>query len=89
VQIFGILLLYSGFKTIANIDHYHLLLDEAPHNVAIALVVVGFAIFAVAFLGCCGAIKENACMLTSVSVHSYHHLVDPMSNVLRLCLSYE
>jgi CD63 antigen len=65
--IFGILLLYSGFKTIANIDHYHLLLDEAPHNVAIALVIVGFAIFAVAFLGCCGAIKENACMLTSFS----------------------
>ncbi|CAG2112198.1 unnamed protein product [Medioppia subpectinata] len=65
--IFGILLLYSGFKTIAKIDDYHLVLEDAPHNVAIALVVVGFAIFAVAFLGCCGAIKENSCMLTSFS----------------------
>jgi len=65
--IFGILLLYSGFKTIAKIDDYHLILEEAPHNVAIALVIVGFAIFVLAFLGCCGAIKENSCMLTSFS----------------------
>ncbi|CAG2117666.1 unnamed protein product, partial [Medioppia subpectinata] len=30
--IFGILLLYSGFKTIAKIDDYHLVLEDAPHN---------------------------------------------------------
>lgn len=65
--IFGILLLYAGFTTVAKIGDYHLLLIDAPNNVAIVLILVGFAIFLIAFLGCCGAIKESSCMLTSFS----------------------
>ena len=30
------------------------------------LIVVGVLIFVTGFLGCCGAWKENSCMLTSV-----------------------
>lgn len=65
--IFGILLLYAGFSTVAQIGHYEELLKDAPNNAAIALIIVGFAIFVLAFLGCCGAIKESSCMLTTFS----------------------
>lgn len=33
----------------------------------IVLIVFGSAVFLIAFLGCCGAIVENTCMLFSVS----------------------
>lgn len=32
----------------------------------ILLIVVGVVILIVSFLGCCGAIKENSCLLCSV-----------------------
>jgi len=65
--IFGILLLYAGFSTVAKIGNYERILEDAPNNAAIALIIVGFAIFILAFFGCCGAIKENSCMLTTFS----------------------
>jgi len=65
--IFGILLLYAGFSTVAQIGHYKELIEDAPNNVAITLIIVGFVIFLIAFLGCCGAIKENYCMLVTFS----------------------
>lgn len=34
----------------------------------ILLLVVGSIIFITAFFGCCGAIKESTCMLTTVSI---------------------
>lgn len=33
------------------------------HTVAIVLIVIGFAIMLIGFLGCCGAIRESQCML--------------------------
>lgn len=65
--IFGILLIYSGFSTLTKIGHYEELIGEAPNNSAIALIIVGFVIFFIAFLGCFGAIRENSCMLTTFS----------------------
>ncbi|XP_054156099.1 leukocyte surface antigen CD53-like [Oppia nitens] len=66
--IFGILLLYGGFSTLTKFGSHHFeVIIDAPNNVAIALIIVGFAIFVLAFLGCCGAIKENSCMLTTFS----------------------
>lgn len=65
--IFGILLLYAGFTTVANLGHYQPLIEEAPNNVAITLIIIGFLIFLIAFLGCCGAIRENYCMLVTFS----------------------
>lgn len=35
------------------------------------LIVIGAVIFIVAFFGCCGAIKENACMTLTVSIIVY------------------
>ncbi|KAJ8968158.1 hypothetical protein NQ314_002415 [Rhamnusium bicolor] len=42
-------------------DKYHLGLPP------ILLIIIGSIIFSTAFFGCCGAIKENTCMLTTVS----------------------
>jgi len=63
--IFGILLVYSGISTAVKLDHYSLIIKNGPSTSAIVLVAIGFIIFLIAFLGCCGAIKENYCMLCS------------------------
>lgn len=42
-------------------DKYHLSLPP------ILLIAIGAFIFITAFFGCCGAIRENTCMLTTVS----------------------
>jgi CD63 antigen len=34
----------------------------------VLLIVVGVIVFVVAFFGCCGAIKENHCMILTVSL---------------------
>lgn len=34
------------------------------------LIGVGVLVFSVGFFGCCGAIKENHCMVVTVSVRS-------------------
>lgn len=33
---------------------------------AILLIIIGLVIFVIAFFGCCGAIKENYCMVLTV-----------------------
>lgn len=43
-------------------------LDVAPT----ATIVIGAIIFVIAFLGCCGAIKENRCLLITVSNFMKH-----------------
>jgi hypothetical protein len=45
-------------------------LEFVPHEIFSApliLVVVGVIIFVIAFFGCCGAMKENNCMVLTVS----------------------
>ena len=41
--------------------------DTNVNGPAIVLIVVGLIIFVIAFFGCCGAIKENYCMVLTVS----------------------
>lgn len=43
-------------------DKYHLSLPP------ILLIAIGAFIFITAFFGCCGAIRESTCMLTTVSL---------------------
>lgn len=31
-------------------------------------MVVGIVVFVIAFFGCCGAVKENSCMVLTVSI---------------------
>ena len=42
--------------------------DNSFANVPVFLIVVGVIVFCVGFLGCCGAIKENYCMVMTFAV---------------------
>lgn len=37
-------------------------------SVSVFIIVVGVIVFVIGFLGCCGAIKENYCMITTFAV---------------------
>lgn len=51
-------------------DYRHFLDDEF-FSVPKLLIAIGIIIFFIAFFGCCGAIKENYCMILSVWSISY------------------
>jgi CD63 antigen len=38
----------------------------------VLLIVVGVTVFVVAFFGCCGAVKENHCMIMTVSSYGFY-----------------
>ena len=42
--------------------------DDKYADAAIFLIIVGVIVFIVAFLGCCGAIKEHYCMVTTFAI---------------------
>ncbi|XP_047477072.1 CD63 antigen-like [Penaeus chinensis] len=73
--IFNLLFVLSGCTLIivgAVIEaHYSLYLDFISHSYISApsiLIAVGVLIFVVGFFGCCGAIKENHCMVVTFAV---------------------
>lgn len=37
----------------------------------IVLLAIGIASFLISFFGCCGAIKESACLLYTVRAHTF------------------
>jgi len=65
--IFGILLVYTGFSAFISLNKYDLVVHNSPDGATIVLLVTGFAIFFIAFLGCCGAITSNTFMLRTFS----------------------
>ena len=54
-------------KYVNNSNHFDLL-----YTGAYIFIVVGILIMVVGFLGCCGAIRENQCMLGLVSITWYN-----------------
>jgi len=42
--------------------------DSKFSNAPILIIVVGVIVFVIGFLGCCGAVKENYCMVTTFAV---------------------
>ncbi|KAM8711873.1 hypothetical protein ACLKA7_012388 [Drosophila subpalustris] len=65
----GILLIIFGSLMVSEIKNFSSV-DEtfAANSVAIIILVLGCLIFLVSFIGCCGAIRENSCGLTTYSV---------------------
>nr|BAL70289.1 tetraspanin [Meteorus pulchricornis] len=59
----GIILISIGVTIRAAYDDYQHLLDEKFFSVPTLLVTVGSIIFFIAFFGCCGAVRENYCMI--------------------------
>ncbi|XP_063227101.1 23 kDa integral membrane protein-like isoform X2 [Bacillus rossius redtenbacheri] len=64
----GIALLVVGALTQAQISEVNQFLDGKFSGPPIVLIVLGSVIFVVAFLGCCGAVRESTCMLTTFAV---------------------
>lgn len=53
---------YGDFLKVSDTSNF----ASAP----VFLIVVGVIVAVVGFLGCCGAIKENYCMVTTVRKHT-------------------
>lgn len=49
-------------------DNYRSLIGNEEFDLCIAIIVAGCVTTIISFFGCCGAIKENPCMLNTVSV---------------------
>lgn len=61
----GIVLLSIGAAIKAVYMGYHVFLDDRYFSAPNLLIAVGLIILLVSFLGCCGAVKENHCMVVS------------------------
>jgi len=64
----GIALLVTGIVVRTAYSHYLNFVGEAILSAPVLLIVIGAVIFVVAFSGCCGAVKENRCLLLTFSV---------------------
>ncbi|XP_011495693.1 PREDICTED: CD63 antigen [Ceratosolen solmsi marchali] len=61
----GIILLSIGSVIHSVYYNYHHFLDDRFFSVPSLLIAVGSIIFFIAFFGCCGAVRENYCMIVT------------------------
>lgn len=66
--IIGIAMITVGAIVRTKIVDYHDFIEYDLTPYPILLIVAGCVVFLIAFLGCCGAIKENTCMLFLYSI---------------------
>lgn len=59
----GVMIISVGTTIYAIYDDFSNFLDASYFSPATLLIVVGISIFVIAFLGCCGALKESTCMV--------------------------
>lgn len=64
----GLALIIVGAIVKSKYGSYLTFADNKYADAAIFLIIVGVIVFIVAFLGCCGAIKESYCMVTTFAV---------------------
>uniref|UniRef100_A0A6P7GRL2 CD63 antigen-like n=1 Tax=Diabrotica virgifera virgifera TaxID=50390 RepID=A0A6P7GRL2_DIAVI len=64
----GIAILTVGAVVHIVYAHYSQFVYEGYQSIPLALIIVGVIIFIIAFFGCCGAVKENHCMIITFSV---------------------
>uniref|UniRef100_A0A4W3HBH1 Tetraspanin n=1 Tax=Callorhinchus milii TaxID=7868 RepID=A0A4W3HBH1_CALMI len=62
----GIALIVVGILVQTQMNGTFLISDSSASGAPIVIIVVGVVINFVAFFGCCGAWKENYCMVTTV-----------------------
>ncbi|XP_066587036.1 uncharacterized protein [Prorops nasuta] len=63
IQLTGVMIISVGTTIYAVYENFSHFLDPSYFSPATLLMVVGILIFVIAFLGCCGAIKESTCMV--------------------------
>lgn len=64
----GIALITVGIIIKNAYYNYSRFIDDKLYSPPWVLIIVGVAVFVVAFFGCCGAIRENNCMLIMFSL---------------------
>jgi CD63 antigen len=64
----GIVLLIVGAVIQGVYKDYSFLLDDRFFSAPALLIAVGVIVFIVSFFGCCGAVKENHCMILTFSI---------------------
>lgn len=72
LQLAGLALIIIGVMYKINFSEG---IKALPADVGVAptlSIIVGSIVFITAFLGCCGAVRESTCMLTTVSLCKIH-----------------
>lgn len=64
----GIMIISVGTTIYAVYEDFSHFLDSSYFSPATLLIVVGILVFIIAFLGCCGALKESTCMVLVFAV---------------------
>lgn len=64
----GLGLIIAGALVQTQFQTYFALLGSGINGAAILLIVVGCIVFVIGFFGCCGAYKENYCMVMTFAV---------------------
>ncbi|KAJ7375661.1 positive regulation of integrin-mediated signaling pathway, partial [Desmophyllum pertusum] len=62
----GICLIAIGAIVKAKYGDFVKISDSSLSSGAVFLIIIGVIVAIVGFLGCCGAYKENYCMVTTV-----------------------
>lgn len=66
LQICGLALIVVGVLVQMALHSTVMIKDASASAIPLVLIIVGVVIFFIAFFGCCGAWKENYCMITMV-----------------------
>ncbi|XP_055916989.1 CD63 antigen [Eupeodes corollae] len=64
----GLLIFLVGFTVQLKYNHYSNFVGNNIWTVPIILMIVGLVVAVICFLGCCGAVKENSCMILSFAI---------------------
>lgn len=67
LQLCGLALIVVGILVQVALHKSFMIKDASASGAPIVLIAVGVVIFFIAFFGCCGAWKENYCMVTMVT----------------------
>lgn len=70
VAVCGIAVMGVGIMAYLNVEDYGIVkfVDSKFSAPPVVLMVIGIIIFLIAFCGCCGAIQENSCLITTYAV---------------------
>jgi len=67
LQLTGVMIISVGTTIYAVYENFSHFLDPSYFSPATVLIVVGILVFIIAFMGCCGALRESTCMVLVVS----------------------
>ncbi|KAI9578768.1 CD63 antigen [Glossina fuscipes] len=67
----GLLILFVGAMVQLNYSHYSNFVSEQIWTAPIILIIIGSIVAFICFLGCCGALKENGCMILSFAILAF------------------